>query len=303
MGQDFELKPAICVLNPDDVYNLKEKYPEESYYCLTPYDAIELKKAGVSFPEDTPLKEGLILTRDANRRGYYYRTNETDCRIINERCLALEAILSYLGGKEFRYAETTSFRGNHQVGVNVDANVKVPKVSLGVSNNTDVETDKDLGESEEKIVSAKWEGKYTREGYIRAHKLAEINGLLNDPKIASSFEQRTPSHPNPIETQEYHVNITADLDNNVRVLNELQGKLKNKVDVELKVNVETSRSMNQASTVDFFISFGPIPKEETRNVNTCEDISPIVRRRKKWLWPTIASVVIVTIATILFIVL
>ena len=115
-----DLKPALCILNPDDVYNLKNNHAEDSYYCITPYEALEMQSRGITFPVEPHLQEGLVLTREPHGRGYYYRTDETDCRVINERCLAIEAILSYLGGKEFRYSETSSFRSKHSADIDVE---------------------------------------------------------------------------------------------------------------------------------------------------------------------------------------
>ena len=263
-----DLKPALCILNPDDVYNLKNNHAEDSYYCITPYEALEMQRQGISFPVEPHLQEGLVLTREPHGKGYYYRTDETDCRVINERCLAIEAILSYLGGKEFRYSETSSFRSNQStdIGVNLGGN----KSGIEINNNTEVNTCTTQGETGGKIVAAQWSGNYTHEGYMRAVELAKVNGLITDSTIAALLEQRLPSHPNPISSQEYHVNVTADLDKSIHVLEDISANLQDKVGGHLKVDINTSRKVDQSATVDFFVSFGPIPVEVTKNAIEAE---------------------------------
>lgn len=295
--RDSELKPAICILNPDDVYNIKEMHAEDSYYCITPFEAISLQKEGVILPSDPFLQEGLVLTKVPDRAEYYYRTDETDCRVINERCLAIEAILSYLGGKEFRYSETSSFKANHKVGV--DVGLEFEKSNLDANNGTNVNVEDATGSSGDKTVSAQWGGRYTHEGYLRAVELARVNGLASDPAIAALLEQRTPKHPNPISLQEYHVNVTADLDKNVRVLEDINAKLKDKISGGLKVDVRTSRKIEKASTVDFFISFGPIPVEEAQKAHDIENRVGVTSRNK-WLWPIITVTFIAIVAAIIY---
>ncbi len=287
-----DLKPAICILNPDDVYNLQKNYPEGSYYCITPHQALELQEKGVLFPSSPHLQEGLVLTKEINGNGYYFRTDAEDCRIINERCLAIEAILSYLGGKEFRYSENSSFRSSNDTDTHVEVGVDFKNKGGGKSA-TDVDTGTEIGQTGEKTVVAMWSGKYTHSGYLRAVELARINGLSSDPAISALLEQRTPTHPNPIDSQEYHVNVTADLDKNVHVLEDLNANIKGKISGNLKVDVSTSRKMSQTSTVDFFVSFGPIPIEETKETKVIEEVKP---SRPKWVVPVIISSAIALIA-------
>jgi len=296
-----DLKPALCILNPDDVYNLKNNHAEDSYYCITPYEALEMQSHGITFPVEPHLQEGLVLTREPHGRGYYYRTDETDCRVINERCLAIEAILSYLGGKEFRYSETSSFRCKHSADIDVELGGK--KSGIEVDNTTGVNTHTNQGEKGDKSVTAQWSGNYTHEGYLRAVELAKVNGLITDPTIAALLEQRLPSHPNPIASQEYHVNVTADLDQSIHVLEDISANLQDKVGGHLKVDVNTSRKVDQSATVDFFVSFGPIPIEVSQKA--IEDEKRLTPRGKdrKWLWVTIVTAAIMAIGVALFIVL
>ncbi len=294
-----DLKPALCVLNPDDVYNLRKNNANDSYYCVTPYEALELQNQGVSFPIEPHLQEGLVLTRESQGCGYYFRTDETDCRLINERCLAIEAILSYLGGKDFRYTETSSFKSQGSTDVNVGLGGKAKGIDINTK--TDVKNNLNIDDNSNKTVSAKWSGNYTQEGYLRAVELAKINGLIADPTIAALLEQRIPSHPNPIESQEYHVNITADLDRNIHVLEDISANLRDKVNGHLKVDVSTSRKVDQASTVDFFVSFGPIPIEVSQKAIEDDKRQKSKKLGTKWIWPAIAiGMTIVAIASVLF---
>lgn len=297
--KESELKPAICVLNPDEVYNLREMHAEDSYYCVTPHEALALQERGVSFPATPHLQEGLVLTKLPNGLGYYYRTDETDSRVINERCLAIEAILSYLGGKEFRYSESSSFRSHHKVDVDVEAGFKRGGTEL--DNSTEVGTEEAQGASGDKAVTAFWNGKYTKEGYARAVDLAKTNGLYTDPAISALLEQRSPKHPNAILLQEYHVNVTADLDKNVHVLEDIKANLKGKIRGNLKVDVQTSRKIDTTSTVDFFVSFDPIPVEEAKAA--VEDEVRLMRsqnsHRFKWVWPAIAIVALAAVVALL----
>lgn len=292
-----DLKPALCILNPDDVYNLKNNHAEDSYYCITPYEALEMQSQGISFPDEPHLQEGLVLTREPHGRGYYYRTDETDCRVINERCLAIEAILSYLGGKEFRYSESSSFRSKRTLDIDTEAGGK--KNGIEIDNKTGVNTHTNQGDTGDKSVTAQWSGNYTHEGYLRAVKLAEVNGLINEPAIATLLEQRLPTHPNPIASQEYHVNVTADLDKSIHVLEDISANIQDKIGGHLKVDVNTSRKVDQSTTVDFFVSFGPIPLEVSQKAIEDEKRVAPSGKNRKWLWVTIATVAIIAIATTL----
>lgn len=296
-----ELKPAICVLNPDDVYNLRKNHPEDSFYCVTPHEVLKLQKQGVTIPASPHLQERLVLTREPKGTGYYFRTDETDSRIINERCLAIEAILSYLGGKEFYYSETSSFKSNKNTDVGVGASVK--KGGFEGDNQTNVDVGSNEGGNGSKMVVAQWSGKYTQSGYNRAVELARVNGLINDPTIAALLEQRLPTHPNPIDSQEYHVNVTADLDKSIHVLEDVSANLKGKVGGHLTVDVSTSRKMDQSATVDFFVSFGPIPIEVSEAAK--KEVERQIPKREgfKWLWPTIVIVALLFVAGLLFFVL
>ena len=301
--KESDLKPAICVLNPDDVYNLRKyQNDDSSFYCLTPYEVLELQKSGVKFPTSPHLSEGLVLTKVRDHAAYYFRTEDTDCRIINERCLAIEAILSYLGGKEFAYSETSSFTGNRHTGIGVEAEFK--KQPLKVENETKVDVDVEIALGDDKLVRGLWSGKYTLEGYERAQKLAEAHGLNSDPQIVSLLEMRNPKHPNPIERQEYHVYVTEDLDKNVSVLEDIKAKVSKKIGGELKVDVKNSRKESRASTVDFYVSFGPIPVEEAEKERVKEIEGSRPKRNNKWIWPAIAiGAVVALIATLLIVLL
>lgn len=298
--KESELKPAICVLNPDDVYDLRKNHSEDSYYCVTPHEALALQEQGVSLPASPHLQEGLVLTKMSNGLGYYYRTDETDCRVINERCLAIEAILSYLGGKEFSYSESSSFRSHRQVDIDVEAGFK--KGGIEGDNVTQVNTDEAQGMIGDKSVTALWDGKYTKEGYKRAVELAKANGLFMDPTISTLLEQRSPQHPNAILRQEYRVNVTSDLDKNVHVLEDIKANLKGKFRGNLKVDVQTSRKIDKSSRVVFSVSFDPIPVEEAQAA--AEEEARLVssqkpNRRFNWVWPAIAIVALAAVVALL----
>lgn len=290
---DRQLKPAVCILNPDDVYNMKANFANDSYYCITPYEAVDMQNQGISFPVDPHIQEGLVLTRNPDGDGYYYRTDESDGRIINERCLAIEAILSYLGGKEFRYSESSSFKSNLSSGITVDVNAK--RWCNSIDNTTQENKSTSEQECKDKAVAAQWSGNYTHAGYLRAVELAKSNGLISDPTIAALLEQRLPSHPNPIAAQEYHVNITSDLDNNIHILEDLSINIANKIGVGLKVDLNSSRKLDSSSTVDFFVSFGPIPQEVSKMAQEKEEARLLHNEKKgfKWLWVVTAAIVII----------
>ena len=295
-----DLTPALCILNPDDVFNLRKNHKEDCYYCKTPYEVLEMKSQGISFPVEPHLQEGLVLTRESTGKGYYYRTDETDCRVINNRCLAIESILSYLGAKEFRYSETSSFRGKHSEDIDIEVGVK--KGGIDVDSTMGVNTNTNKGKTGDETASAKWmSGYYSHESYLRAVNAAKVNGLITDPVIASLLEQRRPGHPNPIVSQEYHVNVTADLDKNIHVLEDISANLKDKIGGHLKVDVKTSRKVDQSSSVDFFVSFAPSPTEVYQQA--IEDEKKVPPRGNRWLWPVIAIAAVVIIATVLIIVL
>lgn len=294
-----DLKPALCILNPDDVYNLKNNHAADSYYCITPYEVLEMQSQGISFPDEPHLQEGLVLTRKPHGRGYYYRTDETDCQVINERCLAIEDILSYLGGMEFRYSETSSFRSKHSLDIGVEAEGK--KGGFEIGNNTEIKTITNQGNIGRKTVAAKWSGNYTQEGYERAIEKAKDHGLISDPAIAALLDQRRPSHPNPIASQEYHVNVTADLDKSIHVLEDISANLHDKIGGHLKVDVNTSRKVDQSSTVDFYVSFGPIPVEMLQKPNEQALLGRPRRNSIKWLLLLVLVFIIAGILLLLFV--
>ena len=99
MGKS-NLKPVICILNPDDKYYL-QKYSnctDSLPYCVTIKDVRDLKNRGVDIP-DTYIKENTILTQLPGKNKYIFRKPEDENSMIESRIKTVGVILSYLGAK------------------------------------------------------------------------------------------------------------------------------------------------------------------------------------------------------------
>ena len=79
-----ELQPVICVLNPDDVYYLKNR--EHSALvenCKTPAEVRQIQQQGLVFPK---IEENVVYMRNPLKQSeYIIRNQQRDLSIIEER--------------------------------------------------------------------------------------------------------------------------------------------------------------------------------------------------------------------------
>ena len=277
---DLNLKPVICVLNPDDIYYL-QKYsncPESLPYCATIQDVKNLKKKGVDIPEAL-CKENVILTQLPSQNKYVRRTPAEENNIIEYRIMAIGNILSYLGAKScsISYSSSTQTMDGLKTNTNLrgDFNANVLGYGQGYNGNVKVGTDNNNQSIYEKSLLSEntWPGNYTEEGYKRAKEIAIEAGLEQDDGIKALLEQRNPYHPNPISTNHYRIELYSEMKKSLEIATSIQvGVSKSlnlpmgagasaSVNVGLDVNVDKNEYAENHEIMDLSIEFGPyIPK-------------------------------------------
>ena len=252
-----QLKPVVCIMNPDDIYWIREhsniKLAEN---LLTPYEAQELVEQGVSFPV---FKDNVIFMINPLEEGKYIeRTESTDEDIIEKRINAIEVIVSYLGGKRFKaISKRKKEKGRStQVGVNV----KVETSKVDINSQTEVEKKTGSTDGTEIFVSADFEGEYSVENYYIAEAIAKQYGLDNDSEIQKLLKLRHPSNCNTVRRQTYRVNTCKDLKDNLKVAEELKVGVLKAVNVGVEANVNTSSDERYIEVFEFEVEFGPVKK-------------------------------------------
>lgn len=257
-----QLKPVVCILNPDDIYWIQEKQtnlPNPSVNLLTPYQAKELRGSqGVVFPE---IRENKVFMLDPFvEKRYIVRTESTDADIVEKRINAIEVIVSLLGGTKFKAISARKSDLDNETHIGAGVNVKVNDAIFGIS--ADTKVDKDSKEYKEKCVTvmAEFKGKYSKKNYYLAKEVAKQYGLSDDPKIMSLLETRNPDNPNYIKKKTYRVNTSSDLKRNLGVAGRLKTAVKNTVKVDLDVNVETSHDERYMDSFEFEVEFSPIKR-------------------------------------------
>ena len=261
------LPSVICVLNPDDAYYLKEHEQSDidNQCILTPYDIQQMQKQGVDF-SGVAIHENSILMRDCGQRKYIVRTPHTDSNAVEKRGHCVEQIVSYLGGIDFTWRESSikDINGKVLVGVKEGAFAKEPgsrKVasydhSVGVDTGFDFNKKKQLQNS-----ASFYGGKYTVEGYYRAVEIAKETGLYQSDHIKSLLEERNPNHPNPLKRKAYQVDVVSDLKANVDVATKMQASIGKILGVSLDVNVDAAFRDDSSHSVVFEATFGPVEKK------------------------------------------
>ena len=282
MGNGTELQPVICVLNPDDVYQIKNFGGESKYKpCIvTPYDVQRLKDKGISFPSN--IIEGTFLSLSPDQKSYYEQTSEQDIDIVRNRMLAIEYIVSYLGGKEFRLTASSEEEWSKIVGVNVEIGASVEKgveapneaqknpgskdnvgnkIIIGGKAGANVNKDQHSKSEQKSLSHAEWGGNFTAEGYNRAKEIAKENGIIDFEVIKYLLEMRNPMHPNPIKEQLYLVDLRSDLEKNIKVAGEIRSCAIFKsiqAGAHISCDVKNESKSSSHTKFGFYATFGPI---------------------------------------------
>ena len=277
MEKENKLQRVICVLNPDDVYQITELTDSENKpYYITPYEIKQLKEQGIAFPQN--INEGTILSLSPDLKSYYEQTQEKEVDIIHHRILEIQNFVSLLGAKEFDITSSSKEEYSKIVGVDVGVGASVGMGNVAsVSGQVDTNVKKNnQNKNEEKLsVSAEWEGNFTKEGYDRAVEIAQESGIINLPVIRYLLDQRNPKHPNPIGRQTYSVDLLTDLAKNMEVATKLQADIKIlSTHVHAHANVDVNREERLAShkAFEFVATFGHV-KPSGREIIDVEPIN------------------------------
>lgn len=283
-----QLKPIVCIMNPDDIYWIREhsniKLAEN---LLTPYEAQKLVEQGVSFPV---FKDNVIFMINPLEEGKYIeRTESTDEDIIEKRINAIEVIISYLGGKRFKAISKRKNEKGRSTQVGVNVKVETPKVD--VNSQTEVEKRTGSTDGTEIFVSADFEGEYSVENYHIAEAIAKQYGLDNDNEIQKLLKLRHPSNCNAVRRQTYRVNTCKDLKDNLKVAEELKVGVLKAVNVGVEANVNTSSDERYIEVFEFEVEFGPVKKTKTSKTSLENDEVSNKTKENKWIFWVMGGVI------------
>lgn len=265
------LKEVICIVNPDDQYNINQHPNPDNDYCITPYEVKALKERDreVNVP-DKYIKEGIILMkRPGTSKEYYYRTSASESEIVRARISNVELILSYLGASHSTMDEEKTTTQEKNTDVKVDAEVDVPAGGVNVKNNTEVSKKNAASSNYEIKSSSSWKGCYTRETFKMAVELAKSTGLYEDEEIKNLIEMRNPDHPNKIEKKTRYVRLREDLKKQIEVAEKLSVNVQQYVNAKIEVDVKTDSHYNIQETCSFCVDFGALI-EDPQKVLTIE---------------------------------
>ena len=254
---------VICVLNPDGIKFLdtfkSSKVPVKQ--LVTPQQAYELQKQDLFRDQ---IQENTIYIFHPLYNQFIIRKKEDDDKLIQRRINAIETIVSYLGGKNFKILSTHAClkKEKSDVKADVECNAKDLSTKVDVDNKFAFKKD-DYAKSDIEISgNAQWKGKYSEAGFNEALRIATENGIENDPVIAFLLEQRNPKHPNPIRRKKYHVKLYSELSQYLEVANKLQTNVSDAMtmtDIKAKIDVDVKKSTEEecSETLDFEVDFGP----------------------------------------------
>lgn len=291
--KEQELKPVVCVMNPDDIHWMKENFETSNYSdcLLTPYQVQELSKTrNVKFPA---IRENAIFMLDPlEGRKYYERSESTDADIVEKRINAIIVIVSLLGGKEFRVLSDRKSLLNKGKQVTADAKLDISK-KVKIDSNTEVDLSKGLSDETTITAKATFEGVYTEKNYYKAVALAEQYALLDDPTIKNFLTTRHPDNPNSCIRQAYQVSTCKDLKENLKVAEKLKVDVKDAVNVEINVNVNTSHDERYIEIFEFEVEFGPVVRETTMGPSHLDQINVSDSEKKfpKWIFWIMGGVI------------
>lgn len=280
-----QLKPVVCIMNPDDIYWIKEhsNMLKLADNLLTPYEAKKLIEQGVAFPV---IRDNVVFTLNPLEEGRYIeRTESTDADIIEKRINAIEVIVSFLGGKRFKAISKRKTEKGRDTQVGVKIKVETPKVD--VDSNTDIECQSSLMDETEMFVSADFEGEYSIENYKIAVATAKQYGLDNDSEIQKLLKLRHPSNCNAVRRQTYRVNTCKDLKDNLKIAEDLKVGVMKAVNVGVEANVNTSSDERYSEYFEFEVEFGSVrksQKETGENLINSGASKSVHEKSYKWLF-------------------
>lgn len=302
---ETQVKPVICILNPDDVYTIRQHKGrcENSECYITPQEAQLVGNEGFSMP---PIRENVIFMRQPLEKKYIIRTPQDDEDIINQRIAYIENILCLLGGKDYEIerSENVSSQKNTNTEVGVSADVDLRPVGQGNGSGesqTSVGVEKRQQSDRYVKSSARWPGRYTSKDYEEAVRLANESGLITDPDIASLIRQRNPLLSNPIEQKEYECQTHTDLIHNLEVAESLRANALSLVNATVSVNVQRSEREEKSSSYKFKAAFGELV-ELTNNHANSTNLPTLQTNEEKTIKKGLKSSTITILLSIVFII-
>lgn len=296
MENSKDLKPIICILNPDDKWYI-DKYGEGnvSRLCVTGNEIDNLRSQGVKFPDQSQLKENLVLTKDYSSNEYLIRTPDYDRNKVEGRIKATLDILSYLGAKfckiEYYTSEESkrnhSFDGELHIKTKGSFGDKEEGVKASDSKNADL-TVLNKNQSSDKYTKsildeAKWPGSYDEIGFEKAKEIAQREGLDTDEGIKSLLNQRNPYHHNAIQKERYRVDLIKEMREANRLEVSLHAGIKSKlgvslisastsVDIDGKIKVINNSSAKLHEIMDIQVEFGEYKHKQAKSVNDFDSV-------------------------------
>lgn len=283
-----DLKPALCIVNPDDKFYLGRYGTSGLENCVTPFEIEKLRNDGVVFPANR-IAENTILVKLPHKDEYIYREPKDDENIIQENINTLSTILSYLGAKHAVRYVSNAENLDSKTKVDQDAHfdmsnsvsVTEPESSLNLGGDEEMSFDEEVHTNKTQFSNKAqsvfdentWEGTYTEEGYKTAVRIATASGLIEQPDVKALLEQRNPSHPNHNLSKHYRVDLFSEFQKTLNVAVNLKANISKSLNLDklakadshinasINVNVETSNYAKQHQIIDFSVEFGPLLKK------------------------------------------
>lgn len=276
-----QLKEVVCVLNPEDIYYMKNYMGEMNSHLVTPYEIQEMKDARWLMPSE--LQEGSIVTRHPYKNEYIFLNEQTEDEIALARINVIGTILSYLGAKNFKVCQTSlKFNDEHKT-----YNVGADASAMGNEGSGKFNYKKGGTGTEEFTIknASQWPGTYTVEGYKKACEIAKWSGLDKDSTVAAIIEQRNPKHGNALSSRTYQIDVRSDLEQYKNISVDLKEAIK-RCNVKAMINgsYESNDKSSRHNTFDFEVEFGPLKTPQSSISNN--------RGRHNWLWWLMVGVIV-----------
>lgn len=218
------LPEGLQIVSIDDIRNL----PVEVRHNLFGYHNIKLNDVFMLNPYS----------------GNYVLVTEADQNYKENKFAKISEVVSLLGAKQIQCEIISEETRKREFNADGNVNYKVVKVSASMQEKSE---DKVL----ERILRKRtFPGTSTLDGYFQAKVICESTGLINE--LGSLLSLRNPSHPNPIKSDYYEVEITRELNSGLDLAFNLN-VLKNvfALNAEVQEAISTSKSIKLKMYIEF----------------------------------------------------
>lgn len=201
---------TIHVVSPEKSVNYKwEKGSDKLSRDLRIVSVDELrslpKEVRSKYFQTYVFEEGMVFVLDKINERYYPIENAND-ELPQNKNRAIDNIAALLGAKSIK-REIIS-RKSYKREFDASGNLKIIKFSADASYST-----KYKEQEEKRYTGTKtFLGNYTKEGYEQALQYCKKTGLIHDPEIRRMLEDRDPTHPNHIISEEYEISLTNEVE-------------------------------------------------------------------------------------------